>query len=59
MSATPNPLPTPVFYETLAEAAHCTPADAYEHFHTTQDANARGRAHPVEAFLEDYAGTSA
>lgn len=54
-----QPLPTPIFYETLAVAAKCSPADAYEHFHTTQDANARGRQHPVEAFLEDYATASA
>lgn len=51
--------PTPIFYEALAEAAKCSPADAYEHYHTTQNANPRGREHPVEAFLEDYAGTSA
>lgn len=56
MSSTPPAsLPCPIFYETLAAAAHCAPADAYEHYHTTVNANPRGRAHPVESFLEDYA----
>jgi len=58
MADTPT-IPNPIFYETLAAAAHCTPADAYEHYHSTVHANARGRAHPVEAFLEDYAVSAA
>lgn len=45
-------LPNPIFYETLAEAARCTPADAYEHFHTIRP---KAQQHHVEAFLEDYA----
>lgn len=45
---------TPTFYETLAAAAKCSPADAFERFHDTMNANARGAAHPVESFLEDY-----
>jgi hypothetical protein len=53
MADTPT-TPTPIFYEALATAAKCTPADAYEHFHTLQKPNAR--THQVEAFLEEYAG---
>lgn len=45
---------TPTFYEALAGAAKCSPADAYEHYNDTVTANERGQAHPVEAFLEDY-----
>lgn len=39
----------PIFFEALAEAAHCTPADAIEHF-----APLEARPHPVETFLEEY-----
>lgn len=44
--------PTPIFYETLAAAANCSPADAYEHYHTMQP---RQQAHHVESFLTEYA----
>lgn len=53
MADTPT-LPTPIFYEALAARAHCSPADAYEHFHVTLETNPAARVHPVEAFLEEY-----
>lgn len=48
----PDTIPTPVFYETLAAAAKCSTADAYEHFHTMQP---RQQEHHVESFLTEYA----
>lgn len=53
------PTSEPIFYETLAAAAKCYPDQAKEHFEATVTANERGRAHPVEAFLEDYATAGA
>jgi len=44
----------PIFFEALAAAAHCTPADAAEHFVEISQANELGRLHPVERFFEDY-----
>jgi hypothetical protein len=45
---------TPVFFEVLAEAAQCSPADAAEHFaNITETVSVQ---FPVEAFLEEYAG---
>jgi hypothetical protein len=40
----------PIFFETLAAAAHCEPADAVEHFGELD-----AKPHPVESFLEQYA----
>lgn len=48
--------PTPIFYEALAAVAHCTPDEAADHYLLTAHSEPRGRAHPVEAFLEDYTG---
>jgi hypothetical protein len=45
---------TPIFYETLAAAAVCSPADAAEHFDALGNNDAE-RAWPVESFLEQYA----
>ncbi|QOP66851.1 hypothetical protein SEA_ODYSSEY395_102 [Arthrobacter phage Odyssey395] len=45
----------PIFFEALAAAAQCTPADAAEHFVEISSANELGRTRPVERFLEDYA----
>lgn len=45
---------TPIFYETLAEAAHCTPADAVEHMDAIAGTDHGFGRHAVEAFLAEY-----
>lgn len=40
---------TPIFYESLAAVAVCSPADAAEHLDAIDD-----RQFPVSAFLEEY-----
>jgi len=47
----------PIFYETLAAAAVCSPADAAEHFAALREKYPEfsdRRAHLVETFLEEY-----
>lgn len=52
MADTHTATPEPIFYETLAVAAKCTPLEAKEHYEVEVNL---GRPHPVERFLEDYA----
>jgi hypothetical protein len=46
---------TPIFYETLAAAAHCTPADALEHLAAIEDRDHGFGRQAVTVFLTEYA----
>jgi hypothetical protein len=42
-------LACPIFFGMLAEAAHCAPSDAVEHWYATPT------EHRLDAFLDEYA----
>lgn len=45
----------PIFYETLAAAAKCSPADALEHLDQLESDDGSYIAHPLTDFLTEYA----